>query len=140
MNRRYWKSRSYIAPLRSRLSALAWRRTSVPLTAFCRWPSAGIVERPAAVFLVTACALCTSFIQQVLPDILPDGALAVETDGVDLLYLDGPPAAPADDPQEMLGNFGQPPRGDGGFGRRGVGARFLQERLLVFGRQVVIWS
>ena len=121
-------------------SRFALDACSVSFPAFCRWRSGRIVERPAAVFLVTPRPLPTGVVQQPLADILPDGTLAVETYGINLLYFDGPPAAPADHPQEMLGNFGQPPRGDGGFGRHGVGACVLQERLPVFGRQVVIWS
>jgi hypothetical protein len=33
--------------------------------------------------------LCTGILQQALPDILPDGTLAVELDGVNFPYLDG---------------------------------------------------
>jgi hypothetical protein len=65
------------------------------------------VARPAAVFLMTSRPLCTGVVQQTLPDILPGGVQAVEPDGIDLLYLDGPVAAPAAHSEKMLGNFGK---------------------------------
>jgi hypothetical protein len=60
---------------------------------------------------MTPCPLCAGLVQQALPDVLPDGTLAVKPDGIDLLYLDGAAAAPAAHPQKMPSNFGQPQRG-----------------------------
>src|SRR4029077_11195525 len=46
---------------------------------------------------------------------------------------------PAGHPQERLGDFSSRVRGGGRFGGYGGGARGLQKRRAVFGRQVVIW-
>src|SRR5205085_11779266 len=89
--------------------------------------SGHIVERPAAVFLMTSRPLGAGIVQQAPPDILPDGALAVESDGVDFLDFDAPAAAPAAHPQKVLGNFAKRQRGDAG--SRRFGTRFLQKRM-----------
>ena len=64
--------------------------------------------------------LLAGVVEQALTDVLPDRVRTVEPDGVRLLDLDGPGAAAAAHPQNMLGNFGQPQRPDRGAGRPGL--------------------
>jgi hypothetical protein len=47
-------------------------------------------------------------VQQPLPDVLPDCRGTVETDGVSLLDLYGPAAAPAGYPQQVARNVDKP--------------------------------
>jgi hypothetical protein len=49
---------------------------------------------PAAVFLMTTSPLGAGVLQQATPNVLPERALPVEPDGVDLLDLDRSAAAP----------------------------------------------
>ena len=75
-------------------------------------------------------------VQQPLSDILPDRLCAVKPNGIGLLDFDDPAAAGAGDPQNMLGNFGQPQRPDGRARRHraGAGERVPQDGFPVFGR------
>jgi hypothetical protein len=77
-----------------------------------------------------------------LPDLLPDAALAVEPDGVDLLDLDDATATAARHPQKMLGNFGQSQRAAGRSGglRSDVGARVVENGFPIFRWQVFVRS
>jgi hypothetical protein len=61
-----------------------------------------LVGWPAAVFLVTTGPLRAGVVQQAKPNLLPEGALAVEPDSVDFLDLYRSAAAPAAHPQKVL--------------------------------------
>jgi hypothetical protein len=66
--------------------------------------------------------LLAGVVQQPLPDILPDGLGSGQPDGIGLLDLDGPAAAPAGDPQQVSLDVAKPLRPDRGTGRTSVGA------------------
>src|SRR5690348_8348220 len=80
-----WTDSASTAVILRALGGLALCRAECHVTSWRRltWT----VERPAAVFLMTPRPLCTGFVQKALSDVLPDGMLAVEPDGIDLLDL-----------------------------------------------------
>src|SRR5260221_9017906 len=81
-------------------------------------------------------------VEQALTEILPDRVRTVEPGGVRLLDLDGPGAAAAAHPQNMLRNLAQP-RPDtccARARRTRVGAGVVQQRLPVFRRQILVGS
>jgi hypothetical protein len=67
---------------------------------------------PATAFLKASRTLRAGVVQETLADVLPDRLGAGQPDSICLLDLDGPAAAGAPHPQNMLGNFGQPQRPD----------------------------
>ena len=72
-----------------------------------------LLERgPAPVLFVTAGPLLAGVVEQPLRRRPSRPRPAIEPDGIGLLDLDGPAAAGAGHPQNMLGNFGQPQRPD----------------------------
>lgn len=92
-------------------------------------------RRPAAIFLVAPGPLRAGIVQEPPPDILPECLTTIKADGIDLLNLDDPAAAPAPHPQNMLRNLAQSQRRFGG-ARPALYPRVVQKRLPVFRRQI----
>jgi DNA end-binding protein Ku len=84
--------------------------------------------------------LLAGVVEQALSDILPDRFRSIQPDSVDLLDLDGSPAAAAGDPQQMPMYFGKWLHSDRGAGRCAVRRSFVEHCLPVFRRHLVGWS
>src|ERR1700738_5556903 len=61
--------------------------------------------RPASIFLVPACAVGASLVEQSLSNIFPDGMRPIKSDGIGLLDFDNAKAADAFDAKHMARNF-----------------------------------
>ena len=81
--------------------------------------------------------LLAGVVEQPLTDVLPDRLGSGQPDGVGLLDFDGPPAAAAGNPQQVLLYFGQPLRPDRGTGRTAVRCDVIQDGLPIFRRHLV---
>jgi hypothetical protein len=67
--------------------------------------------RPAAVLFITARSDLAGIVEQLLAHLLPPRVTPVQADGIGLLDLDDPAAAPAAYSEDMLRELGQPQRG-----------------------------
>ncbi|WP_167523510.1 hypothetical protein [Bradyrhizobium sacchari] len=63
--------------------------------------------RPAAVLFIAAGPVLARVVQQPLPDLLPNGLLPVQANGIGLLDLDNALASAAGNAQDVLRELGQ---------------------------------
>lgn len=85
-------------------------------------------DRPASILLVPAGANGAGLIEQPLTDVLPEGLLAIEPNGVCLLNFDDPRAALALDAEQMALDVRKPALLDR-LRRPRSGARIGQQRI-----------
>jgi hypothetical protein len=76
--------------------------------------------RPASILLETAGPDLAAVVEQALANVLPDRMRTEKLHGVEALDLDGPPAAPAGDPQQVSLYLGQLLRPDRRTGRSAI--------------------